>query len=128
MRFVVGLGYGEIRIPSTNGTIVVDLTPLYPASLTPAICNQIRAFQLENYKDLFFVSPPDWFVLYSWMELIFHLPVAIWSIRALLVGTSICLAFPFPFSFWSKSLQESKEIIKGRRHEGREDEDICLIQ
>ena len=47
----------------------------------------LRKFYIDTYHDEFFINPPAWFMLYMWMELLYHVPLSIWAIGALLRGT-----------------------------------------
>ncbi|KAM0718538.1 hypothetical protein Q7P37_005608 [Cladosporium fusiforme] len=62
----------------------VDLAPLYPESLKPAFITSLREFYIATYADRFFTQPPAWFNMYMNMELIYHVPLSIWAIGALL--------------------------------------------
>jgi hypothetical protein len=64
----------------------VDLGSLYPSTLKPAFITSIREFYITTYADRFFSSPPAWFNMYVWVELIYHLPLSIWAIGALIRG------------------------------------------
>ncbi|KAI0438753.1 transmembrane protein 6/97 [Xylaria telfairii] len=76
----------------------VDLVPLYPQSLWVPSASplhflfQLREFYITTYNDQFFLPPPapipSFFPLYAFLELVFHLPVSLWAIRALRVGLS----------------------------------------
>jgi hypothetical protein len=73
---------------------VVDLSSLYPDWMKTSITNSLLAYSKENYKDYMLVPPegqsaPAWFLLYMWMELIFHVPISFWSVSALLNGASL---------------------------------------
>ncbi|KAI1638647.1 transmembrane protein 6/97 [Biscogniauxia mediterranea] len=74
----------------------VDLVPLYPASLWAGpsaplgVLSDLRSYYFRTYNDRFFAPPssaspppPSFFVLFSWLELLFHLPVSAWAVRAL---------------------------------------------
>ncbi|KAI5366394.1 Putative sigma intracellular receptor 2, EXPERA domain-containing protein [Septoria linicola] len=63
---------------------LVDIYPLYPASIAPQFMTTLRTWYITTYRDQFFVSPPAWFSLYTWMELIYHVPVSIWAVGGLL--------------------------------------------
>ncbi|KAL1301996.1 hypothetical protein AAFC00_002450 [Neodothiora populina] len=63
---------------------LVDLTPLYPAKLKPAFLTDLRTYYVETYRDQFFVAPPAWFNTYMYMELLYHVPLSVWSLGALL--------------------------------------------
>ena len=65
--------------------LLFDLTPLYPSSLLPAPLLTLRAWYTSTYGDRFFsATPPVWFPVFSWLELLFHLPLTLWAIPALL--------------------------------------------
>ncbi|KAI1382705.1 transmembrane protein 6/97 [Hypoxylon trugodes] len=74
----------------------VDLVPLYPASLwvPPSaplhFLYDLRVYYIETYNDQFFAPPPaaipSFFPLFAFLELVFHLPVSLWAVRALLGG------------------------------------------
>ncbi|RMZ73347.1 transmembrane 6 97 [Pyrenophora seminiperda CCB06] len=62
-----------------------DLTPLYHTSLLPAPLLTLRTWYNSTYGDRFFSSsPPVWFPVFTWLELLFHLPLTLWAIPALL--------------------------------------------
>ncbi|KAF2188566.1 hypothetical protein K469DRAFT_703161 [Zopfia rhizophila CBS 207.26] len=44
----------------------------------------IRSYYYNTYGDRFFKDPPTWFNTYVLLELIYHLPVTLWAIPALL--------------------------------------------
>ncbi|PNS21723.1 hypothetical protein CAC42_1577 [Sphaceloma murrayae] len=62
----------------------VDLHPLWPASIRPAYMDSLRQWYVTTYRDQFFVAPPAWFDLYMYLELIYHVPLCLWAIPALL--------------------------------------------
>lgn len=62
----------------------MDLAPLYPESIKPQFIRDIRQFYIDTYHDRFFTSPPAWFTMYMWMELLYHTPLSVWAIGALL--------------------------------------------
>jgi len=63
--------------------LAVDLYPLYPVSVVPGWMTGLRKFYVRTYKDAFFVSPPPFFQLYLYLELLYHLPLSMWAIGAL---------------------------------------------
>ena len=67
---------------------MVDLGQLYPASVRPQLVSEIRSWYEAQYRDRFFTHPPAWFVAYMWMEAVYHLPLSVYMIPALLRGTS----------------------------------------
>ena len=48
--------------------------------------NDLRTWYITTYHDRFFVTPPAWFNAYMWMEAVYHLPLSVWAVRALLQG------------------------------------------
>ncbi|KAG4024951.1 hypothetical protein MFRU_077g00180 [Monilinia fructicola] len=75
------LVYFIIHIPVM---FLMDLQTLYPPSLTPTFLTSIKNFYITTYNDQFFISPPSYFILFTWLELLVHVPVSFWAIRALL--------------------------------------------
>ncbi|KAL8841831.1 MAG: hypothetical protein Q9176_003018 [Flavoplaca citrina] len=78
----------------------VDLTALYPPSLTPTILTTLRSYYHTTYKDQFFSPggpPTAWFGLFLWMEALYHVPLSLWAVGALWDGTYI---FTLPFCPW----------------------------
>lgn len=76
----------------TNGknnlSAVVDAAPLLPSFLRTDISHQLRAFYIDTYHDKFFEDPaPAWFSAFIVMEMVYHAPLSLWAIRALLRGT-----------------------------------------
>ncbi|KAI8628318.1 transmembrane protein 6/97 [Xylariaceae sp. FL1651] len=86
----VYLVYFLIHIPVL---FCVDLVPLYPHALwVPAdaplhFLHELREYYIASYNDQFFQPPPakvpSFFPLYAFLELVFHLPVSLWAVRAL---------------------------------------------
>jgi hypothetical protein len=66
----------------------MDLQTIYPASITPKFLTSIKDYYIETYHDQFFVSPPIYFQLFIWLELVVHVPVSFWAVGALLKGES----------------------------------------
>lgn len=67
---------------------VADVTSLYPEAIRPAFVNRIREFYVNTYHDKFFEGPaPAWFTFFLLMEALYHGPVSIWAVGALLRGT-----------------------------------------
>ncbi|OBT53146.1 hypothetical protein VE04_07733, partial [Pseudogymnoascus sp. 24MN13] len=62
---------------------LVDLSPLYPSSLRPALSTKLLAYQAEVYQDRFFAIEIPFFEFFRYMEAVIHLPVSFWAIRAL---------------------------------------------
>lgn len=44
----------------------------------------LRDFYTTTYGDRFFYSPPAWFGALTFLELVYHLPLTLWAIPALL--------------------------------------------
>ncbi|KAK2759528.1 hypothetical protein FQN54_003007 [Arachnomyces sp. PD_36] len=63
--------------------LCIDLVPLYPESFRPEAFLQLRAFYIETYGDKNFTEPTAWFMAYTWMEALYHLPLSIWAVGAL---------------------------------------------
>ncbi|KAK3109879.1 hypothetical protein LTR53_016410 [Teratosphaeriaceae sp. CCFEE 6253] len=80
-RDLVYLLFFLIHIPVI---LFVDTFPLYPASVRPDFMQTIRTFYIETYHDKFFTQPPAWFMMYVWFELLYHVPVSVWAIGAIL--------------------------------------------
>ncbi|GAB7326675.1 hypothetical protein MBLNU13_g10634t1 [Cladosporium sp. NU13] len=62
----------------------VDLAPLYPTSLKPEFITTLREWYITTYADRFFTQPPAWFNMYMYMELVYHVPLSVWAIGALI--------------------------------------------
>ncbi|RMJ28472.1 integral membrane protein [Aspergillus sp. HF37] len=46
---------------------------------------ELRQFYVDTYNDKFFQgAPAPWFSAFVWMELLYHLPLSLWAIGALL--------------------------------------------
>jgi EXPERA (EXPanded EBP superfamily) len=67
---------------------VVDLTPLYPVSIKPQWMLDLRMWYITTYKDRFFVEPPTYFTVFMLLEAVYHLPLSIWAVGAILRGES----------------------------------------
>ena len=63
--------------------LLVDIVPLYPASLTPSISISLREYYIKTYRDKFFIDPPLWFWAYLGVELLGHLPGSVWMVWGL---------------------------------------------
>lgn len=64
----------------------VDMVAIYKQSLTPAFQLSLRAWYIETYNDPFFINPPAWFLSFMWMEALYHVPLCLWAIPALVRG------------------------------------------
>lgn len=64
---------------------MIDTVPLQPTFMRAGISLQLREFYISSYRDKFFEEPaPTWFTVFIWMELLYHVPLSLWSIRGLL--------------------------------------------
>ena len=48
----------------------------------------MRKYYIETYRDRFFVQPPPWFKVYVFLEGLYHLPISLWMLGALVNGQS----------------------------------------
>ena len=85
----------------TDISLVVDLYPLYPPSIRPAFLDQIRDFYIDTYQDKFFIDPPGWFRAYVVMEAVYHVPLSIWAIGALMRGELFSSSLSLPLASFS---------------------------
>ncbi|SLM33713.1 Transmembrane protein 6/97 [Lasallia pustulata] len=82
-----------IHIPTV---LFVDLYAIYPAPLRLQFMTDLRTYYIRTYRDQFSISPPAWFTAYMWMEALYHLPMSVWAVRNLVVGSESPPLFP-PF-------------------------------
>lgn len=76
---------------------LIDTVPLQPAFLRTELSRRLREFYVATYRDKFFEEPaPTWFTVFIAMELLYHVPLSLWAVRALLQGI-----FPFLYRFRS---------------------------
>ncbi|KAL1999415.1 hypothetical protein VTN02DRAFT_4545 [Thermoascus thermophilus] len=113
-----------IHVPTI---LLADISPLYPDSIRPAFLDRIQQFYIDTYHDKFFEEvAPAWFTVFIVMEALYHAPVSIWAIGALLrddplvplnllvwsvqtvVTTSACLAEVWS---WSDRTHEQKSNL-----------------
>lgn len=71
----------------------VDCLDLWPESVTSspyipffAVGRVLRDFYLETYQDKLVLEQPGWFVVFTWCELLFHVPVCVGVVWGLVVG------------------------------------------
>lgn len=76
----------KILLTKNTSETVIDIYPLYPPSLIPSFLTTLRTWYIKTYADKFFISPPAWFIFYTWMELLYHVPLSLWAIQALWKG------------------------------------------
>ncbi|PSS25507.1 hypothetical protein M430DRAFT_47954 [Amorphotheca resinae ATCC 22711] len=104
---------------------LVDLQSLYPAHLVPSFMVNLKSYYISTYNDLFFISPPPFFKLYMWSELLYQAPVMLWAIPNLYNNSPkvplvllpfSCLIFittltcMIEYSFWSVPLQQKLDL------------------
>lgn len=77
----VYLAFFLIHIPVM---LAVDFAGFYPASIRPTFTLQIRDYYIDTYRDRFFIDPPLWFRGFMVLELVYHLPLSLWAIPAIL--------------------------------------------
>ncbi|KAL2217828.1 putative integral membrane protein [Thermoascus aurantiacus ATCC 26904] len=81
-RDLVYLAFFMIHVPIVY---LADVTSLYPEAIRPAFVNRIREFYVNTYHDKFFEGhAPAWFTFFLLMEALYHGPVSIWAVGALL--------------------------------------------
>ncbi|PSN69472.1 hypothetical protein BS50DRAFT_572606 [Corynespora cassiicola Philippines] len=64
--------------------LAFDLTSYYPAAIKPLWMTALRDWYVATYADRFFYAPPAFFPPLTHLELLFHLPLTLWAIPALL--------------------------------------------
>lgn len=76
----------------------VDCLDLWPQWLVQSnyiplftLGGKLREFYLATYQDKFLTEQPGWFVVFTWLELAFHLPVCLWVIWAVWNGSFLSL-------------------------------------
>jgi hypothetical protein len=79
------------HVQLTHVSTGVDLAPLWPTSLKPEFITTLREWYITTYADRFFTQPPAWFNLYMYMELVYHVPLSVWAIGALIRGNAVCV-------------------------------------
>ncbi|KAF2201083.1 hypothetical protein GQ43DRAFT_395083, partial [Delitschia confertaspora ATCC 74209] len=80
-RDLVYLIYFVIHLPIM---LAFDLTHLYPSFLQFPWMSALQRWYVGMYGDRFFYDAPVWFPIYSAMELLYHIPLALYAIPALL--------------------------------------------
>ncbi|KAF5519751.1 putative membrane protein [Colletotrichum aenigma] len=83
--------------------LMVDLVPLYPASLyaTPSsplhFLQLLRDFYIKTYNDPFFVmshdNQPSWYKLFTYLEVFYQLPMTLWMVYRFSRGTGTTVGF-----------------------------------
>ncbi|KAL4818448.1 transmembrane protein 6/97 [Aspergillus spinulosporus] len=98
-RDLVYFGFFAIHIPII---FLVDAVPVLPGLLDNAVSRQLRDFYTATYRDKFFESSvPAWFTSYTWMEILYHVPLSIWALGALLRDDPLVPVHLLVFGFQS---------------------------
>jgi hypothetical protein len=79
----------------------IDCLELYPAAVHswPPFSHllQLRQFYIDTYQDKFLsadIPTQPWFVVATWLELVYHVPTCVWAVWGLYQGI-----FHDPFFF-----------------------------
>lgn len=83
---------------------LIDTFPLQPAWLQSSLSPPIREFYVNTYRDKFFEDAPIWFQAFMWMELLYHVPLSLWAVWALLKGMHHFLSLPTMFSLFTDTV------------------------
>lgn len=59
---------------------------MYPESIKPAFVTKLQNHYVTTYKDNNFINPPTWFKSYVILEILYHGPLCLWAIPALIKG------------------------------------------
>lgn len=59
---------------------LVDFSPILHSSLITPLSRSMVSYHLERFQDQFFTNPPAWFTVYTWIELLYHLPLSLWAV------------------------------------------------
>ncbi|CCU75973.1 integral membrane protein [Blumeria hordei DH14] len=101
--------------------IVVDLQVIYPPIIVPTFMIDLKAFYVETFDDRFFRTPPPFFQLFVWLEILYQAPVIAWSLGGLYCNSSkvplvllpyalvvflTTLTCVVEYSFWDTPLQQ----------------------
>ncbi|KAL6717196.1 hypothetical protein ACLMJK_005111 [Lecanora helva] len=111
---------------------ILDLSPLYPTTLTPTSLTRLRTWYISTYKDRFLTTDhaPPWFRLFTAMEAVVHVPVSVLAIRGLWRGkgsptlhlhllllalqmfltTAVCVA---EFQSWAEITAAERHALEG---------------
>ncbi|CAD6499216.1 BgTH12-04868 [Blumeria graminis f. sp. triticale] len=68
--------------------LLVDLQVIYPPIIVPAFMIDLKAFYVETFDDRFFRTPPPFFQLFVWLEILYQAPVIAWSLGGLYRNSS----------------------------------------
>lgn len=61
---------------------------MYPESIKPEALVALRSWYTATYADKSFTEPTLWFTVYMWMEALYHVPLSVWAVGALVRGMS----------------------------------------
>ena len=78
--------------------LAVDITPFYPASMKPTWMTDLRTWYIATYKDTSFISPSPWFTTFCALEAVYHLPISLWLVPAILRDDALV---PLHLVIWS---------------------------
>jgi hypothetical protein len=67
-----------------NNIPAFDLTDYYPINIKPLWTSSFRDWYIGEFGDRFFYNAPAWFPILTFLELVYHLPLTLWAIPALL--------------------------------------------
>ena len=67
--------------------IFIDIVPFYPEQWVPSVSVTLREYYVSTYRDRFFITPPPWFKSYAVLEAVYHLPISLWMLGALVQGS-----------------------------------------
>jgi hypothetical protein len=67
-----------LRYAALTFRLVIDLSSILPSFLVTPLSRSLVSYHLERFQDQFFTSPPAWFTVYMWLELVYHVPVSLW--------------------------------------------------
>ncbi|KAL4876671.1 transmembrane protein 6/97 [Aspergillus karnatakaensis] len=97
-RDLIYFGFFAIHIPII---FLVDTVPILPSFFDNDISRQLRNYYITNFRDKFFEGPPAWFTSYTWMELLYHAPLSLWALGALLRDDPLVPVHLLVFGFQS---------------------------
>ncbi|KAF9462522.1 transmembrane protein 6/97 [Collybia nuda] len=63
--------------------VFVDCIAIYPASIVPGPLLSLHEFYKATFNDQLVINQPPWFRLFSLVEFLYQLPVAVWAVWAL---------------------------------------------
>lgn len=78
--------YARLEKLWTDHVSVVDLQGLYPAEYVPDFMKSLMFYLEDTYHDQSFSQMQPFFKAFIWSELLFQLPVMLWSLKSLYQG------------------------------------------